>query len=174
MLDADLAMLYGVETRRLNEQVRRNIERFPEDFMFQLTPGELSNLMSQIATSSSRSQIATLNTNWGGVRKLPFAFTEQGVAMLSGVLRSPVAIKANIEIMRAFVAMRNYLVAATQTSKEIAELRLLLEENMGAVNDLSEDTRKEISGIWDAIVALSQTPKKDEKPRNPIGFNIER
>lgn len=99
MLDRDLAELYGVETRRLNEQVKRNIERFPEDFMFQLTPNEFDNLKSQIAISS-----------WGGVRKLPYAFTEQGVAMLSGVLKSPTAVEANIRIMRAFVSMRHFMV----------------------------------------------------------------
>lgn len=99
MLDRDLAELYGVETRRLNEQVKRNIERFPEDFMFQLTPNEFDNLKSQIATSS-----------WGGVRKLPYAFTEQGVAMLSGVLKSPTAVEANIRIVRAFVSMHHFMV----------------------------------------------------------------
>ena len=99
MLDRDLAELYGVETRRLNEQVKRNIERFPEDFMFQLPPNEFDNLKSQFATSS-----------WGGVRKLPYAFTEQGVAMLSGVLKSPTAVEANIRIMRAFVSMRHFMV----------------------------------------------------------------
>ena len=98
MLDRDLAELYGVETKRLNEQVKRNIERFPEDFMFQLTSNEFDNLKSQIATSS-----------WGGVRKLPYAFTEQGVAMLSGVLKSPTAVEVNIRIMRAFVSMRHFM-----------------------------------------------------------------
>ena len=99
MLDRDLAELYGVETRRLNEQVKRNIERFPEDFMFQLTSNEFDNLKSQIAISS-----------WGGVRKLPYAFTEQGVAMLSGVLKSSTAVEVNIRIMRAFVSMRHFMV----------------------------------------------------------------
>ena len=98
MLDRDLAELYGVETKRLNEQVKRNIERFPEDFMFQLTSNEFDNLKSQFATSS-----------WGGVRKLPYAFTEQGVAMLSGVLKSPTAVEVNIRIMRAFVSMRHFM-----------------------------------------------------------------
>lgn len=91
MLDRDLAMLYGVETRRLNEQVRRNIERFPEDFMFQLNQNELNNWISQFATSNSIVM---------GMRKHPYAFTENGVAMLSGILRSPTAIKVNIQIMR--------------------------------------------------------------------------
>ena len=98
MLDRDLAELYGVETKRLNEQVKRNIERFPEDFMFQLTQNEFDNLKSQFATSS-----------WGGVRKLPYAFTEQGVAMLSGVLKSSTAVEVNIRIMRAFVSMRHFM-----------------------------------------------------------------
>lgn len=98
MLDRDLAELYGVETKRLNEQVKRNLERFPEDFMFQLTSNEFDNLKSQFATSS-----------WGGVRKLPYAFTEQGVTMLSGVLKSPTAVKVNIRIMRAFVSMRHFM-----------------------------------------------------------------
>ncbi len=98
MLDRDLAELYGVETKRLNEQVKRNLERFPEDFMFQLTSNEFDNLKSQFATSS-----------WGGVRKLPYAFTGQGVTMLSGVLKSPTAVEVNIRIMRAFVSMRHFM-----------------------------------------------------------------
>lgn len=118
LLDSDLAILYGVETKRLNEQVKRNIERFPDDFMFQLTKVELINLKSQIATSSAtdyplRSQIVTINeevnlksqivtSSHGGARKLPYAFTENGIAMLSSVLRSPIAIQVNIRIMRAF------------------------------------------------------------------------
>jgi len=98
MLDSDLAELYCVETRRLNEQVKRNIERFPEDFMFQLTGIEFENLKSQIATSS-----------WGGRRKLPFAFTEHGVLMLTSVLNSDLAIKVNIQIMRVYSKIRNML-----------------------------------------------------------------
>lgn len=103
MLDSDLAALYGVETRRLNEQVRRNIERFPNDFMFQLRKDELDNLMSQNATSS-----------WGGIRKLPYAFTEQGIAMLSSVLKSKTAVEVNIRIMRAFVSMRHFITTNAQ------------------------------------------------------------
>lgn len=103
MLDNDLATLYGVETRRLNEQVKRNIERFPDDFMFQLTKEELDNLMSQNATSS-----------WGGTRKLPYAFTEQGIAMLSSVLKSKTAVEVNIRIMRAFIAMRRFIATNAQ------------------------------------------------------------
>ena len=101
MLDRDLAELYGVETRRLNEQVKRNIERFPEDFMFQLTKEEFENWKSQFATSNSIVM---------GARKRPYAFTEQAVAMLSGVLKSSTAVEANIRIMRAFVSMRHFMV----------------------------------------------------------------
>lgn len=103
MLDSDLSALYGVETRRLNEQVKRNIERFPDDFMFQLRKEELDNLMSQNATSS-----------WGGTRKLPYAFTEQGIAMLSTVLKSQTAVEVNIRIMRAFITMRRFIATNAQ------------------------------------------------------------
>ncbi len=110
MLDSDLAVLYGVDTKVLNQAVSRNIERFPEDFMFQLTWEECENLRSQIVTSSLRSQIVTLNSKQGQhIKYLPYAFTEQGVAMLSGVLHSPTAIETNIRIMRAFVGMRRFI-----------------------------------------------------------------
>ncbi len=104
MLDSDLAMLYQVETKRLNEAVKRNISRFPEKFRFQLTKDECENLKSQIATSSS-----DINNGYGGRRKLPFVFTEQGIAMLSAVLRSDVAIRVSIRIMETFVEMRKYM-----------------------------------------------------------------
>ena len=109
MLDSDLAEMYGVSTSRLNEQVKRNIERFPEDFMFQLTQEEWNNLTSQNATSSLTSQNATLKIKHGGRRKLPFVFTEQGVSGLSGVLRSETATKMHVAIMRAFVQMRRFI-----------------------------------------------------------------
>ena len=133
LLDSDLAILYGVETRQLNQQVKRNIERFPEDFMFQLTKVELTNLKSQIATLSAtdyplRSQIVTLNTENHSLRSqnatidnrgrhtkyLPYAFTENGIAMLSSVLRSPIAIQVNIRIMRAFTAIRQFIASNAQ------------------------------------------------------------
>ena len=103
IIDRDLALLYGVETKRLNEQVKRNIERFPEDFMFQLSKEEVEILKSQNATSS-----------WGGDRRLPYAFTEQGIAMLSSVLKSQIAVEVNIGIMRAFVSMRRFIVTNAQ------------------------------------------------------------
>src|SRR5438132_10771365 len=106
MLDSDLAELYGVLTGNLNKAVKRNIERFPEDFMFQLTKSELENLIFQIGTSSSK---------WGGIRKLPFVFTEQGVAMLSSVLNSKQAVAVNIQIIRIFTRIREVL----GTNKEI-------------------------------------------------------
>ena len=103
MLDRDLAQLYGVETKRLNEQVKRNIERFPDDFMFQLNKDDVEILKSQNATSS-----------WGGDRRLPYAFTEQGIAMLSSVLKSQTAVDVNIRIMRAFVSMRRFIATNAQ------------------------------------------------------------
>ena len=109
MLDSDLAMLYGVETRTLNQAVKRNLSRFPEDFMFRLTKTEFENLKSQFVTSSGNDRENNPDSGWGGTRKLPFAFTENGVAMLSGILRSPIAIEANIRIMRAFTSMRHFL-----------------------------------------------------------------
>ena len=123
MLDRDLARLYGVETNRLNEQVKRNIERFPGDFMFQLSKEEFECLRSQFATSNVKtidltSQIATSNKR-GGQRYMPYAFTENGVAMLSGVLRSPQAISMNIQIMRAFVAMRHFITANAQVFQRL-------------------------------------------------------
>lgn len=135
MLDRDLARLYGVETGRLNEQVKRNIERFPEDFMFQLNKEEFENWKSQFAISNSdssrsqfamlddeekwKSQIAISNSIKMGARKLPYAFTESGIAMLSGVLRSPQAVNMNIQIMRAFVAMRRFLASNAQVFQRL-------------------------------------------------------
>ena len=135
MLDRDLARLYGVETGRLNEQVKRNIERFPEDFMFQLNKEEFENWKSHFAISNSdssrsqfamlddeekwKSQIAISNSIKMGARKLPYAFTESGIAMLSGVLRSPQAVSMNIQIMRAFVAMRRFLASNAQVFQRL-------------------------------------------------------
>ena len=112
ILDTDLAMLYGVETKRLKEQVKRNIDRFPDDFMFELTREELNSLRSQIATSNGR----------GGTRYLPYAFTEGGIAMLSSVLTSGIAVEVNIRIMRAFVAMRHFLANNAQVFQRLANI----------------------------------------------------
>lgn len=176
MLDFDLAELYQVETKRLKEAVRRNIERFEgDDFMFVLSEKEYEILRTQIATSSLTSQ--TASSNWGGRRYMPFAFTEMGVAMLSSVLRSETAIRVNRAIMRAFVAMRNYITTTTQITAELAEIRAklaLLEradaDNAEAVSDLSEDMRQELDNIYQAIAALSIKVPQARKPSQPIGF----
>ena len=148
MLDRDLAELYGVETRRLNEQVKRNVERFPKDFMFQLSDEEMQNWMSQIAISNKERM---------GIRKRPYAFTEQGVAMLSSVLRSKQAIQVNIAIMRVFIKFREILSA----HKELM-LRLEKLENKVGVHD------KEIQAIFQAIRRLIAEPPK---PKSKIGFH---
>ena len=167
MLDSDLAKLYQVETKVLNQAVKRNAKRFPPDFMFQLDTKEFTILKSQIVTSS-----------WGGTRKLPYAFTEQGIAMLSGLLHSDIAINANIAIMRAFVQVRQYLLTTVSMSSELKELRTKVnllamqqEENLGAVNDLSEDVRQNIDNLYVAIGELSsKIEEKKREPRRKIGF----
>ena len=167
MLDSDLARLYQVETKVLNQAVRRNIKRFPEDFMFQLDNKEFANLKSQIVTSS-----------WGGRRTPPLAFTEEGIAMLSSVLHSDIAIAANISILRAFVKVREYLLMASTVSAEVKELRskvdllaMQQEENLGAVNDLSEDVRRDIDNLYLAIGELSsRIEEKKHEPQRKIGF----
>ena len=167
LLDYDLAKLYHVQTKALNQAVQRNIKRFPPDFMFQLDSKEFTNLKSQIVTSS-----------WGGTRKHPYAFTREGIAMLSGVLKSEVAIQANISIMRAFVQMNEYLHTTSILSAELNELKTKVdllqhqqEENMGAINNLSEDVRKDIDNLYLAIGQLAE--KLEDKKRTPaprIGF----
>jgi hypothetical protein len=146
MLDKDLAALYKVSTGRLNEQVKRNIKRFPKDFAFFLTRQEVTILISQFAIS-----------RWGGTRKLPYAFTEQGVAMLSSVLNSERAIEVNIAIMRAFVKLRQIL----STNKELAQKLKELEQRI-------EKHDTEIHAIFEAIRQLMTPP---EKPKRSIGFH---
>lgn len=174
MLDFDLAAIYQVETRALKQAVRRNIERFPDDFLFVLTRDEANSL---IAIGVSQNVISP-DYNIGSSDM--FAFTEQGVAMLSSVLRSKAAIQANIAIMRAFVAMRNYITTTTSVSAELAEIRAKLallerndEDNMEAVNDLSEDMRQELDNIYQAIAALSVKPQQVAPPHRPIGFKTD-
>ena len=175
MFDFDLADLYQVETRVLKQAVRRNLERFPEDFMIRVSDIEAKSLkingVSQIVTPSG------YNTGGHGM----FAFTEQGVAMLSSILKSNHAISINISIIRAFVAMRNYIMSTRIIEAELVELKAKLEmlensneENLEAVNDLSEDMRHEIDNIYQAIAALSMKiePPKPEPQRNKIGFKV--
>lgn len=173
MLDFDLATLYHVETKVLKQAVRRNIDRFPADFMFELSNEEYKSL-----NISLRSQIVT--SNKGGIRYMPFAFTEQGVSMLSAVLHSPTAIQVSISVIDAFVAMRNYIMTTTTITAELAEIRSKLallerndEDNAEAINDLSEDTRKELDNIYEAIAALSVKLPQARKQACPIGFRKE-
>ena len=172
MLDFDLAELYQVETKVLKQTVRRNLNRFPEDFMFELTEQEHNSLIISL-----RSQTVTSN-NKGGRRYMPFAFTEHGVIMLASLLRSDIAIQTSIKITRAFVAMRNYIMSTQHLESELAALKAKLEllerndeENLEAINDLSEDVRKEIDNIYMAIAALSVKPADElDKPSQKIGF----
>ena len=145
LLDSDLALLYGVETKVLKQAVRRNIERFPEDFMFELTDKEYDNLRSQSVTSS-----------WGGQRYPPFAFTEQGVAMLSGILNSARAIETNIAIMRTFVALRRWM----QSNKELA----------AKIQQLENKYDDKFKVVFNAIRQLIQPETKTVRP---IGFRAQ-
>lgn len=145
MLDFDLSELYQVPTKALKQAVKRNIQRFPDDFMFELTTEEWQNLRSQFVTSS-----------WGGTRYYPFAFTEQGVAMLSSVLRSEVAIEVNISIMRAFVKIREF-------SSAYAELNQKLETFM-------IETNMQFNDIYQALTELASRKEIEDRPRNKVGF----
>jgi phage regulator Rha-like protein len=144
MLDFDLAEMYEVETRTLNQAVKRNITRFPLDFMFQLTKDEFENLISQFVTSS-----------WGGTRKLPFAFTEHGVTMLASVLRSEKAIQINIQIVRAFIALRQYALGYAEVNQKLENF--MIETNM------------QFNDIYQALTEMAEL-KESEKSRNPIGY----
>jgi phage regulator Rha-like protein len=154
MLDFDLAELYGVETRVLNQAIKRNADRFPKDFMFQLTQRELTNLKSQIVTSS-----------WGGTRKLPFAFTEHGVTMAANVLKSKKAIKMSIAVVRAFISLKQMALQHKDLAERLEELRKELHERIG-----EHDTQ--LAAIYDAIENLldEKTEKKNWEERNRIGY----
>lgn len=145
MLDFDLAELYEVETRVLNQAVKRNIKRFPSDFMFQLTNKEFDVLMSQSVISS-----------WGGTRKLPHAFTEHGVTMLASVLRSERAIEINIQVVRAFIALRQYALGYAELNQKLETF--MLETNM------------QFSDIYQALTEMASKTEKDQKPIPPIGY----
>jgi hypothetical protein len=145
MLDFDLADLYEVETKRLKESVRRNIKRFPSDFMFELNSKEWEILRTQFATSS-----------WGGLRYLPFAFTEQGVAMLASVLKSEKAIEVNIQIVRAFIALRQYALGYAELNQKLEAF--MLETNM------------QFSEIYQALTEMATQNEQNNKPLNPVGF----
>lgn len=174
MLDRDLAELYQVETKQLTRQVRRNIERFPTDFMFELSENESNTiLMCQNGTSS-----------WGGIRKPPLAFTEQGIAMLSGLLRSPVAIQVNINIMRAFVAMRQTLANLVrddlrfeQLNRKVDNLNHYVDEVLRNQNDLNllqaqlnDQIGAQLDLINQTLIELQADDKSTDNTSNPIGF----
>ena len=166
MLDFDLAEMYKVETRVLNQAVKRNIERFPDDFMFQLTNGETLNWKSQIVMSNSIKM---------GMRRNPYAFTELGVAMLSSILNSKTAIQVNMGIMRAFVAIRQLIAnppvdRVGELEKQMKELKDYIEDVFADYNDINEDTRTQLAMINQTLVELQVRKKIEEKPCNPIGF----
>ncbi|MCL2443787.1 MAG: ORF6N domain-containing protein [Treponema sp.] len=158
MLDHDLAVLYEVEVKTLNRAVKRNIERFPDDFMFQSTDEEWNNLKNQIGASSLRYHFGTAKMV-EKIRYNPYAFTEQGIAMLSGLLNSKIAINVNIQIMRAFIKLRNYIFSNESLNEQIIELRKLLllyiDKNDKKVNDI--------------IIALNNLLEKPKETKT-IGF----
>jgi phage regulator Rha-like protein len=179
MIDRDLAELYGVETKRITEAVKRNIERFPEEFRFQLTAEEYDFLRSQIATlkeneESLRSQIATLKDEEKSQRGkhskyLPYVFTEQGVAMLSAVLHSPTAIQVSIRIMDAFVKLRHYVssqIVKTDDKEELAEIRRLLLLHIDYCDKKFSEQDEKINQIIQVLNNLIDQPQNDRK----IGF----
>jgi hypothetical protein len=169
MLDFELAELYETTTSLLKRAVRRNIDRFPSDFMFELTNDEANNLLS-----NGVFQFGTPKYNFSAYS--PFAFTEQGVAMLSSVLKSETAVKVNISIIRAFVQMRQFILQNKEILQSIDELRqrvkqleLSGEETLTSMNDLSEDTRREMDDIYIALAEMANMKKELDKP-NRIGF----
>ena len=159
MLDADLAQLYGVETRVLVQAVKRNLARFPADFMFQLSPQEWAALRSQSVISNTEGR--------GGRRTAPYAFTEQGVAMLSTVLGSPRAIAVNIEIMRTFVRVRALAATHGDLAKRLAELEDKTEALAMNHDTFSRNTRAQLKQVFDALRELMAPP---DPPKRPIGF----
>lgn len=145
MLDFDLAEMYQTETKILNQSVKRNADRFPPDFMFQLTEKEFDSLRSQFVTSKK-----------GGIRRPPYAFTELGVAMLSSVLRSPIAIEINIQIIRAFVEIRKLMIGYEDLAQKIQQLEV--------------ETNMQFNEIYQALTELASQKEKDQKPFNPVGY----
>ena len=166
MLDFDLAELYQVETRVLNQAVKRNIDRFPEDFMFQVTAEEWVVISSQFVMTSRNKRPKSA---------LPLAFTEHGVVMLSSVLRSDIAVQTSVLITRAFVAMRQMIanspvIMSAQLQKEMKELKEYIEDVFADQNDINEDTRMQIELINQVLAELQVHKKLSEKTRRPIGF----
>jgi len=181
ILDRDLAALYGVETRVLNQAVRRNMDRFPEDFMFQLTKEEAESSRSQIVTldeTNMKSQTVILNKRGQNIKYRPYAFTEHGVVMLASLLRSDIAVTMSIQITRAFVAMRQTIatLASTETkiellNEKVEKLNLYIEEVLRDQNDINEETSMQLQLINESLAELQAKPKP--KPRRRIGFASE-
>lgn len=198
MLDRDLAVLYGVETRVLNQAVKRNIDRFPKDFLFRLTKQEWECLKSQFVISNDNTEVVgnkpvgKIDSDWklqsvisgrGGDRALPYAFTELGVAMLSSVLRSETAIQVNINIMRAFVMIRQAVSAWQATNLRVEQLSLSMKElgahleealrNQNDINKQQERANEEIAVQIEMINdVLDQMRTSPTPPTNPIGFKV--
>jgi len=164
MLDFDLAEMYGTETKYLKRSVKSNLKRFPSGFMFELTDSEWESLRCKNCTSKR-----------GGIRYMPYAFTELGVAMLSSVLNSDLAIEVNINIMRAFVAVRRLLTLPPsnpvhELQREVKELKEYIEEVFADYNDINDDTRMQLELINQTLAELQAQKALADKPRNPIGF----
>jgi len=171
MIDHDLARIYGVTTARLNQQVRRNSDRFPSDFMFELSLEEYRNLMLQIATSSLKDTnntdesdfvLPSVSSGWGGRRKLPFVFTEHGALMLASVLNSKTAILASIYVVRAFVKLREFLAIHKELSDRIDDIE------KRAFEKLDEQSEQ----LMFVFQALRELVRQKDEPRNPMGFKI--
>ena len=168
MLDKDLAELYQVTTGNLNKAVKRNIKRFPPDFMFQLTEEEWEALRFQngIIKKGGRGE---------HTKYLPHAFTEQGLAMLSGLLNSDIAIQVNINIMRAFVAVRQMIALPppqtfAELKKDVADLKIYIEDILADQNDINEETAMQLELINQSLAELQMNKQKEDRPRKPIGF----
>ena len=166
MLDFDLAEIYQVETRVLNQSVKRNIQRFPEDFMFQLTSQEWTDMSSQFVMTSRLKRPKTAR---------PLAFTEHGVVMLSSVLKSEIAVQTSVLIVRAFVAIRQLMSNSPvdrvgQVENQMKELKEYIEDVFADYNDINDDTRMQLELINQTLAELQTQKKLENKPRNPIGF----
>lgn len=164
MLDFDLAEMYGTETKYLKRAVKNNIKRFPSDFMFEITKDEFESLRCSFSTSKR-----------GGTRYMPFAFTEHGVAQLSSVLNSDIAIEINIQIIRAFIAVRHLVLnppidRVEQLETQMKELKEYMEDVFADYNDINDDTRMQLELINQTLAELQTQKKLQNKPRNPVGF----
>ena len=185
MLDYDLAAIYGVETRALNQAVKRNMERFPQDFMFRLTESEWENVKRNLLVDNMPSQIVIASPNRRNKSAPPYAFTEHGAVMLASVLRSPSAVQMSVMVTRAFIAMRqalssmlSYDLKIEQLSHKVDQLNAHVEEilhDQNDINQLQSQFNNEVALQIEVINdALDQLREKNEEPDNPIGFKVQR